>query len=472
VDAGVIVLVMLIAIFVMAGVQHLLIWVRDSLARHHFWLAVAAFSAAGAAAAQCGASEGVFNFDAVLAQRALMISAGAWLIATAWFVIESTRGDSNRRRWAFLASLLVVSAVLGNVVWSATASGLQTLAASLPGTLRFLTVVAVVAVLALVVEGGIRSWSAARRFRAVAVAGGVAAALMTVAFHAMTLPQAIPALPLTGLLIFLVVVVLINDELAGAYAGGQAISNRQQQELAHASRLSIVGEFTASIAHEINQPLGAILSNADAAEILLENPDPPLNEVRQILADIRRDGLRASDVIRHVRTLVKKREFELEKLDANTVVVDVIALLEPEARRRRIPVASVLLPQPAYVRGDRAHLGQVLINLMLNAMDAVEAVDAGDIAPLTRQPTILSVLRTHHGEIELRIVDAGEGIPAGHLNQLFKSFYSSKPHGMGLGLSIARSIVEAHGGRIQAENNREAGATFRVTIPPYDGADA
>jgi len=282
--------------------------------------------------------------------------------------------------------------------------------------------------------------------------------------------ETLELMPLT-LATFLVTVGLMTYELAGKVADGQAMAKRQQQELAHASRLSIVGELTASIAHEINQPLGAILSNVDAGDILLDRADPPLDEIRQILTDVRRDGLRASDVIRHVRTLVRKRELELEKIDANAIAADVIALLEPEARRRRIPVASVLSPQHAYVRGDRTHLEQLLINLMLNAMDAVETTSNTAGAPSVHAPIVIGVSSTRHREIEIWISDAGPGVPAERLSHLFDSFYTSKPHGMGLGLSIARSIAEAHGGRIRVENNRDCGATFKITLPPYEDAD-
>ena len=249
---------------------------------------------------------------------------------------------------------------------------------------------------------------------------------------------------------------------------GPRADRRQGREAAHMSRLSVVGELTASIAHEINQPLGAILSNTDAAEILLESDDPPLEEVRQILKDIRRDGLRASDVIRHVRALAQKRELTFEKLDANALATDVVALVEPDLRRRRIPVELALQTQPAYMRGDRVYMQQVLLNLIVNAMDAVEAVDRGEGILAPAPPIVLGVSWTDHGEVQFRVVDSGQGIPHDHLHRLFDSFYTSKPHGMGLGLSIARSIVEAHGGWIRGENNRGSGATFRVTLPPFE----
>jgi C4-dicarboxylate-specific signal transduction histidine kinase len=328
--------------------------------------------------------------------------------------------------------------------------------------------VALVLMLLLVIEGSARLWSTPGRGRAAALVGLAIVLFMVLVQDVQG--QGFPDLPPTVLAAFLLVVVPTMFEITTAAAEREAVVQRQQEELVHASRLSIVGELTASLAHEINQPLGAILSNVDAGEILLEHPDPPLGEVKQILADIRRDGLRASGVISHVRKLVRKREIEFERLDANSVATDVVALLESQARVRRIFVARTLWPQPAYVRGDRALIEQVLINLVMNAMDAVEAVGAADELPSARAPVALTVSTTSHGEIEFEIVDAGTGIPADRLDRLFDSFYTSKAHGMGLGLSIARSIVESHGGRIHATNNREAGATFRVTLPPFDDA--
>lgn len=238
-------------------------------------------------------------------------------------------------------------------------------------------------------------------------------------------------------------------------------------ESSHASRLAIVGELTASIAHEISQPLSAILSNADTADIYLEDSNPPVDELRKILRDIRRDALRASDVIRNVRSLARKRDPDLVKLEANGLAHSVVDLLEQEKRRRGMCIHVVPLDRPAYVRGDQALLVQVLINLVMNAMDSLEASGGQPGACMDQPPIELHVGESPHGEIELKVVDQGCGIPEEQLGQLFDSFYTSKAHGLGLGLSISRSIISMHGGRILANNNAGAGVTFHVFLPPY-----
>jgi two-component system, LuxR family, sensor kinase FixL len=231
-----------------------------------------------------------------------------------------------------------------------------------------------------------------------------------------------------------------------------------QQALFHASRLAIVGELTASIAHEINQPLGAILSNADAAEMLLASTPASLDEVRQILDDIRKDDLRASEVIRRLRTLLRKRELEMQPLDLNELTSEVLTLVRSEALRRGVTVDTDLAVHLPAVRGDKVHLQQVLLNLVLNGMEAM-----ADISEAKRL-TVRTVLRAN-GCVEISVTDAGTGIPPDTLRRLFDPFFSTKREGMGVGLSIARSLVEAHRGRIWAENNVSGGATFRFTVP-------
>ena len=229
----------------------------------------------------------------------------------------------------------------------------------------------------------------------------------------------------------------------------------------------MVGELTASIAHEINQPLSAILSNVDAGDIILEDMGPHLDELRKIIADIRRDSLRASDVIKSVRTLAQKREPDLIKLDLNTVVDRVVELLAQEMQRRAISILITRSPQAAEVRGDPTLLMQVLINLLMNAMDALEARQGETPVPLQMPPIELRVGVSPHEEIHVAVSDQGAGIPREQLGHLFDSFYTSKSHGMGLGLSISRSIIYAHGGRILAINNAGPGVTFHVYLPPY-----
>jgi PAS domain S-box-containing protein len=232
-----------------------------------------------------------------------------------------------------------------------------------------------------------------------------------------------------------------------------------RQQLAHASRLTLLGEMTASIAHEINQPLGAILSNADAADMLLESAPASLAEVRHILDDIRKDDLRASEVIRRLRTLLRKRELEMRPVDLHEVISEVLGLIRTESGRRRVAIETELATDLPLIRGDKVHLQQVLLNLLLNGMDAMSHMTGA------RRLTVRTAL-DENGCVAIAISDAGSGIAPDRLPRLFEPFFSTKKEGMGLGLPIARSLVEAHGGRIWAENNPEGGATFRFTLPP------
>ncbi len=230
------------------------------------------------------------------------------------------------------------------------------------------------------------------------------------------------------------------------------------QRLAHASRLTAMGELTASVAHEINQPMSAILSNVDAAEMLLDRGEVDRDELRRILDDIRNDDLRASDVVRHVRGLANKREIDLQPFDLNELVRSVLRLVAPIAQRRRVSLGASYGDLPL-LNGDRIHIQQVLLNLLFNGIDAMS-----DVAENARQIEV-STSRDGVGRAEVAVRDCGHGIASAHIDKIFDSFFTTKKEGMGLGLSIARSLVLAHGGTIGAENNVGAGATFRFTLP-------
>lgn len=234
---------------------------------------------------------------------------------------------------------------------------------------------------------------------------------------------------------------------------------QQRAELAHVSRVSTLGELAASVAHELNQPLGAILANAEAAELFLEQEPPPLDELRAILAAICMDDERAGEVIRRMRNLLRKRELERVPLDMNSLVEDVLQLVSGDASLRGVSLSADLAPSLPKIDGDRVHLQQVLLNLIINGMDAM----AGE--PRERRRMWVRTRVVAESQMELAVIDSGHGIEPEKLGRLFEPFFTTKANGMGMGLSIARTIIEAHHGRIWAENNTSEGAAFRILLP-------
>jgi len=232
----------------------------------------------------------------------------------------------------------------------------------------------------------------------------------------------------------------------------------QRAELARASRLTMAGELTGAIAHEINQPLGAILSNADAADLMLDSGMDRRDELRAILADIRRDDVRASEVIQRLRDLLGQQKLERKEFDLNEVVSELESIIRAEARRRGVGLEVRRAPGTLAIMGDRVQIQQVLLNLVLNAMDAVAEV------PEARRTIAVSVAKGENGAV-LAVRDRGRGIAPEHRTKLFESFFSTKPTGMGLGLSITRTIVEAHGGRIWVESGPGEDTVFQAELP-------
>jgi signal transduction histidine kinase len=241
-------------------------------------------------------------------------------------------------------------------------------------------------------------------------------------------------------------------------------ARRRREELAHMTRVATMGELTASLAHEINQPLAAILSNAQAAQRLLATGDGQVEEIQDILADIAADDQRAGEVIRRMRTLLRKEDPNPTEVDVNELVDEVVGLVGGEMILQNVSLALDLSSRVGRVHGDRVQLQQVLLNLIVNALDAMKEVEGGGRRVLVR--TVAAGPRS----VEVSVQDTGAGIAADKLDQIFEPFVTTKPHGMGLGLSICRSIIQAHGGRIGSKTNADRGTTFWFTLPTLDEA--
>ena len=236
---------------------------------------------------------------------------------------------------------------------------------------------------------------------------------------------------------------------------------KAQAELAHVSRVSTLGELAASIAHEVNQPLTAIVTSGEACLRWLARDVPQLEGVQRGVERMIDEGRRASEVVRRLRALSKKGEPRTAPLNVNEVIEDAVSLMQRELAVHRVSLALDLTSSPPAVLGDRVQVQQVIINLLVNAIQAM--------APLADRPRKLVVRSRPHevGEVVVSLCDTGIGFEPAQADQLFNAFYTTKSDGMGMGLSICRSIIEAHGGRIWASRNDEGGATFRFALPQH-----
>lgn len=234
---------------------------------------------------------------------------------------------------------------------------------------------------------------------------------------------------------------------------------RLRQDLAHVGRVATVGELTTSLAHELTQPLTAILANAQAARRILESDGPDLAELRAIVGDIVDDDKRASEVINRLRGFLKKGTLERSSVDMGDLVGQMARLVAGDAVLRNVVTRLELAPDLPLVHGDRVQLQQVVLNLILNGLDAMR-----DGRPMNRT-LVLRTARGDGGSVEVTVQDSGAGIEKADLDNIFEAFYTTKADGLGMGLAIVRSIVEAHGGRVGARNNPEGGASFSFTLP-------
>jgi C4-dicarboxylate-specific signal transduction histidine kinase len=253
----------------------------------------------------------------------------------------------------------------------------------------------------------------------------------------------------------------IGSDITAEVQGREAerALRQAQTELAHVTRVTTVGELTASIVHEVNQPLAAIATNGEAALRFLHRAEPDLQEVHDAITGMIGDSRRAGDVIQRVRALCRKSDLQLVSLDVGELIDDSLLLMQRDIRDHRVSLRRDLAPALPPVLGDRVQLQQVIINLVLNAMEAMASV--------TNRPRDLTIRAGRDGDrVLVAIADSGTGIDPDRIDRLFGSFYTTKPGGLGMGLSICRSIIEAHGGKLWASPNVGPGATFQFTLQP------
>jgi PAS domain S-box-containing protein len=239
----------------------------------------------------------------------------------------------------------------------------------------------------------------------------------------------------------------------------EAESALQREEVAHLMRVSVLGELSGAMAHEINQPLAAVQSNAETGLDLLSARTPDLIEIRGVLEDIAHDNRRASEVIRRLHALLKKGEKKSEIVDLNELAKSTVALLRTEAINRRANVDLDLAKMPPAVQGDPIQLQQVLLNLVMNALDAIAMV------PPERRLVTVSTQPSQNGKVEFIVKDHGAGISPGDQARLFEPFYTTKVRGLGLGLTICSTIIDTHGGQLTITNDPAGGAVARVSLP-------
>jgi PAS domain S-box-containing protein len=252
-------------------------------------------------------------------------------------------------------------------------------------------------------------------------------------------------------------VLLIARDFTEHMLASEAL-RQTEADLAHVNRVTTMGELTASLAHEVNQPIAAAVTDANTCLRWLNRDHPDVEEARHAASRVVKDATRAAEIVSRTRLLFKKGTPQWELLDINEVIREMVALMRSEVTRHSISVRTELAEDIPQITGDRVQLQQVLMNLMINAIDAMKDADG------TRELAVKSQ-RAENDQLMVSISDSGVGLPAGQAGQIFNAFFTTKPHGTGMGLRISRSIIESHGGRLWATDNSPHGASFHLTLP-------
>lgn len=324
----------------------------------------------------------------------------------------------------------------------------------------------VLVVVAFVIDAAIQSFQkggAEPRRRALIVGAALLAPMICVVVLNLFVTNGVLHLPLSNTPWYLGTLSVIAYDL-----GREVVLDRRAQrqlarlrsELAQFERVNTLGQFASGLAHELMQPLAATATNAEAAELLLGQEAPDLGELRKIVEEIRKETARAADTIHHMRLLIQRRATEKKVVDVHEIVRDVLLLATPEATSRQVAVEVRMQPGLPRASCDPVQVSQVLLNLLVNAMDAVKT------RPRDSRRVSVEAYADKSGGLELAVCDSGPGIPEGNVEEVFTPLFTTKPDGLGMGLAISRTIIEAHGGRLWAMNSATTGgAIFRFTLP-------
>jgi signal transduction histidine kinase len=470
------------------AIIYLLVWYRNRAAWAYLFFSLTAVATTGLAFCELWRMRAGTPAEMLLVMTVLHVPLFVWLVSVTWFVYFYLGAGRFWLAWLIVGLRtvsLVGNLVLGQNTTFREVTSLQhitflgeqvSILGAVPNTLTPLTQFGSFLVLVFVADAAMTAWSRGERRKAVMIGGSVEF------FVLLGLGQAAVALwlgvriPVTFSVPYLGLVAVMAYELSREVRRASRLARELQasdaelreserqtlalrEEIAHAGRVSMLGQLSAALAHEINQPLGAIQLNADAANRFLNRPSPDLDEVRTILADISKETQRAGAVIDGMRNLLRRQRLEARPLDVAELVLEVSALVRMNAIAHHVSLSIDLPPGLPLVAGDRVHLQQVLLNLLLNGMDAQHDTPQPD------RRIVISSRLVDAGLVEVGVADGGPGIPADQLAMVFEPFYTTKPKGMGMGLPISRTIIEAHGGRIWAENVAGRGAAFRFTLP-------
>jgi signal transduction histidine kinase len=349
----------------------------------------------------------------------------------------------------------------------------STIGVARPREWQWFAVASLILLMGYLFDALVQQWRKGRgdsRRKAAAVALGIAFPLLCTIVYTQLLVFGVLRVPVSNLPWFLGALVVMASELGRDFI----LSRRERLELAElrgrlaqVDRVSLLGQLAATLAHELNQPLAATTANVEAGLIQLKSEKPDVEELRAILGDIRADHRRAAEIISHMRELFKRRTIEMQPLRVEDVVQDVVALVRPEAMSRNIVLSLHLRPGLPRVSGDRVHLSQVILNLLMNSIHAVQSCAADK-----RLIIVEAKANTAKGEVEIAVRDSGPGIPESMMSDVFRPFFTTKSDGMGMGLALSRTIVETHGGQMWADHKIMDGAIFRFTLQQATAVEA